>query len=567
MLSNRFFRPTLLSEAAEVKFTIRILEGTGDFTISENNAIACTGKVSIPEDPILEMQDQLEQEINEEEDDEKMHEMLFNKDIYKELRIRGYDYGPKFQGLTEARGDGRKGKAKWTGHWVSFVDSVCHLALVALPIRALFIPIGFQSIRCDPNVLFEAIEQVKRQKEEEKKEEEDKPEFFYFKEQIKPKALDEINPEELKGAEVIADIRPDMSSGEAEETDAMVKQQIKASLGSGEDKMATEILGITNFGNDEERAEDEDKISILPVSFDLNFRSIVTKGLEVKGFIPVNVPRRPGQQGLTLEKYEFIPNFEDSAIESPFKESFFEYVSVCSALAEKVSQISDKLSPLVLNGYKLADDATVKKYADVPEDNYRLMKVLKELIDLKVDPNLNSIEDQKKEPIVLEDALKEIVEKKENNLSFDLISSVVTNERFIRPFIDIVLENSSDKSQIKVLEMSPTKNVVANQLIEKIKASTIGLIGVDYMIATPSPSTIPEDTKAMNLKTLEWDLNTNQFIKDIQSLDLLFYRLTNKSVDTWKLEEQVQALSDALKVCIHFFLWIGFEVNNNFMNQ
>jgi len=106
----RFFRPTLLSESTEVKFVIRILEGTGDITISEGNNIAANGKVSIPEDPILEMQDQLDQEIEELDDDDKMNELLFNKDIYKELRIRGYDYGPKFQGLIEARGDGRRGE-------------------------------------------------------------------------------------------------------------------------------------------------------------------------------------------------------------------------------------------------------------------------------------------------------------------------------------------------------------------------------------------------------------------------------------------------------------------------
>ena len=429
---------------------------------------------------------------------------------------------------------------------------MCHLALVALPIRALFIPMGFQSIRCDPNVLFDAIEEVKKQKEEEKVDDEDRPEFFYFQEKTsKVKALDEINPEEdeIQRKELIGDIRPDMTDKEADEADAMVKQHIKATLGSGEDKMATEILGITNFGEEEDKV-DEDKISILPVSFDLNFRSIVTKGLEVKGFIPVNVPRRPGQQGLTLEKYEFIPNFEDCAIESPFKEAFVEYVSVCSALAEKVTQISDKVSPLQMNGYKLADEALVKKYTDVPEDNYRLMKVFKELIDLKVDPNLNSIEDHKKEPIVLENVIKEIIEKKENNLSTDLISSIVTNERFIRPFIDILLENSNDKTQIKVLEISPNKNVVANQLIEKIKASCIGLIAVDYMIANPSPSTIPEETKALNLKTLEWDFNTNQFIKDIQFLDLLVYRMTNSIANSWKIEDQIQSLSDALKVCL-----------------
>ncbi|CAG2105802.1 unnamed protein product [Medioppia subpectinata] len=475
-----------------------------------------------------------------------MHEILFNKDIYKELRIRGYDYGPKFQGLIEARGDGRRGKAKWTGHWVSFVDSVCHLALVALPIRTLFIPIGFQSIRCDPNVLFEAIEQVKKAKEETTELNEEKPEFFYFRENAKIKALDEINLEDdIKGTEIIGEIRPDMDESETKEADFMVKQQIKAAMVGGEDKMASEILGISNIGLEADNADDEN-ISILPVSFDLNFRSIVTKGLEIKGFIPVNVPRRPGQQGLTLERHEFISHFEDMAIESPFKDNLMEYISVCCSLAEKVSQITPNISKPVLNGYKLADESLVKKYTEVPADDWKVMKVLKELIDLKVDSNLNIIDEQKKDPN-LDNAVKEILQKKENNISTDLIDSVASNERFIRPFVDLVLENSSDRTQIKVLEMSPNRSLMAHRLIQKFKDSCIGLINVDYMVANPSPTAIPEEAKALNLKTLEWDLNTNQFIKDINSLDLLVYRMTNKVTNSWKLENQIQDMNDALK--------------------
>ena len=107
----RFFRPTLLSEGNEVKFTVRILDGTGDFTISEGNSIAATGRIFSPEEPMFEFQEQLEEEPeDDDEDGDDLKETLNNKDIYKELRIRGYDYGPKFQGLVEARGDGRRGE-------------------------------------------------------------------------------------------------------------------------------------------------------------------------------------------------------------------------------------------------------------------------------------------------------------------------------------------------------------------------------------------------------------------------------------------------------------------------
>ncbi len=102
----------MLSEGNEVKFTVRILNGTGDFTISEGNSIAATGRVFSPEDPMFQFQNLLEEELEPEDEDdcEDLKEVLLNKDIYKELRIRGYDYGPKFRGLVEARGDGKRGE-------------------------------------------------------------------------------------------------------------------------------------------------------------------------------------------------------------------------------------------------------------------------------------------------------------------------------------------------------------------------------------------------------------------------------------------------------------------------
>ena len=101
----------MLSANNTVKLVIRILEHTGDFTVTDGPNICCTGRVYVPDDPILELQHKLEEDDSDEvEDKEILNEILYTKDIYKELRVRGYDYGPKFQGLIEARGDGRRGE-------------------------------------------------------------------------------------------------------------------------------------------------------------------------------------------------------------------------------------------------------------------------------------------------------------------------------------------------------------------------------------------------------------------------------------------------------------------------
>ena len=53
----------------------------------------------------LESQNELLEDNGEQTNDSSNESIkLSNKEIYKELRVRGYDYGPSFQGLLEADG-------------------------------------------------------------------------------------------------------------------------------------------------------------------------------------------------------------------------------------------------------------------------------------------------------------------------------------------------------------------------------------------------------------------------------------------------------------------------------
>lgn len=62
------------------------------------------------------------------------------------------------QGLLEATSDGVSGSVEWSGNWMAFADAAMHLALLALPLRALLVPAGFDSVRVEPRVLLEAVE-------------------------------------------------------------------------------------------------------------------------------------------------------------------------------------------------------------------------------------------------------------------------------------------------------------------------------------------------------------------------------------------------------------------------
>jgi hypothetical protein len=83
----------------ETSFDFRYFEETKSFQLIESKTICVSGKVTIPEkfDNFLKFNHILLENLHKfDEIDEKW---LDSKGFYKELRIRGYDYGEEFQGI------------------------------------------------------------------------------------------------------------------------------------------------------------------------------------------------------------------------------------------------------------------------------------------------------------------------------------------------------------------------------------------------------------------------------------------------------------------------------------
>ena len=102
-----------MSETSDIRFTIRILQGNGEFLVFEGPNIVCTGRATVLDSETgLEVQHTIDPAVEEDKKQrsESQFDYLTTKEIYKELRIRGYDYGDKFHGLHEARSDGRIGE-------------------------------------------------------------------------------------------------------------------------------------------------------------------------------------------------------------------------------------------------------------------------------------------------------------------------------------------------------------------------------------------------------------------------------------------------------------------------
>ncbi|GBM24834.1 Fatty acid synthase [Araneus ventricosus] len=139
----KIHRATVLSKEVSTKFLVDITNA-GEFEISEGGITVCTGRI-------------YSQEENEKTDASELlrrkdlkYLPLKQSDIYKELKLRGYDYGPSFQGLVRADLEGNKGLLKWTGEWVVYLDTMLQISILGSPKRALCLPTRIQNMKINP---------------------------------------------------------------------------------------------------------------------------------------------------------------------------------------------------------------------------------------------------------------------------------------------------------------------------------------------------------------------------------------------------------------------------------
>lgn len=76
-------------------------------------------------------------------------EILTNKDIYKELKLRGYQYTGPFRALKRASMKGTRGCIAWLKNWPAFMDNMLQMKILNLDTRALYVPTAIRKIVID----------------------------------------------------------------------------------------------------------------------------------------------------------------------------------------------------------------------------------------------------------------------------------------------------------------------------------------------------------------------------------------------------------------------------------
>lgn len=139
-----FHRATILPKDGSVKFGVNFFDGTGAFEICEGGSLAVSGKITVPEN------------IDNEElplypiDEDKSGLSMSTSDSYKELRLRGYDYGGLFRGITKADASRVTGELQWKDNWVSFMDTMLQFSILGKNMRDLYLPTRIEKIVINP---------------------------------------------------------------------------------------------------------------------------------------------------------------------------------------------------------------------------------------------------------------------------------------------------------------------------------------------------------------------------------------------------------------------------------
>ncbi|XP_028912877.2 LOW QUALITY PROTEIN: fatty acid synthase [Ornithorhynchus anatinus] len=140
---------TILPKTGSVQLEVRLMPASRSFEVSENGNLTVSGKAYQWEEPDASVFDNW-QGAAETPGDPAGENKLSKDDVYKELRLRGYDYGPTFRGILEASGTGKVGKLLWNENWVTFLDTMLQISILGVSQRSLRLPTRISSVYIDP---------------------------------------------------------------------------------------------------------------------------------------------------------------------------------------------------------------------------------------------------------------------------------------------------------------------------------------------------------------------------------------------------------------------------------
>ncbi|XP_063375503.1 fatty acid synthase-like [Cydia amplana] len=139
-------RATIISRDAPVRFLVTIFSGSGEFEICEGGDIVVSGSIRLTNDPASERLPSTTLDTNEQKEDLP----LTSAEVYKILRLRGYNYEGLFSGIQSSDARATYGMIDWAENWISFMDTMLQFDCLGQECRGLYLPTFIQSVVIDP---------------------------------------------------------------------------------------------------------------------------------------------------------------------------------------------------------------------------------------------------------------------------------------------------------------------------------------------------------------------------------------------------------------------------------
>nr|CAH7737538.1 unnamed protein product [Callosobruchus chinensis] len=125
----RFHQATQLPSKGHLSFFVTI-HGSGKFEVVESNVTVVTGRI--------EMTAIRGAQIGH--NDFCLNSAMKMPDIYKELKLRGYNYTGGFRLMQDFDLRNNRGHIKWNDNWVTFMDNMLQMKMLASDTRLLYVP-------------------------------------------------------------------------------------------------------------------------------------------------------------------------------------------------------------------------------------------------------------------------------------------------------------------------------------------------------------------------------------------------------------------------------------------
>ncbi|XP_074599362.1 fatty acid synthase-like [Brevipalpus obovatus] len=487
-----FLRATVLSDKA-VTFRVHYMPYSNSFIISESDTPIATGKIFM----IKNIEEAKENyQISDRESELKtMEEVeshnLSRDDIYKELRNRGYDYGPSFRCLVEADQYGRKGKVEWkevsqlslkSGSiyekiyepelsflktWITYSDSVLQLALLTNRFnRSLFVPTGIETMLVDAEKILANVSAFKERE---------------FRKKSEPKEKESIEEE------------PD-------------KEQAEPKKGEKSEK------------------KDEKSPVIFDVYHDPLTRTIISDGLWMRGLKASLAVRR--SQRVTIETQDFIPFNEPAMLEPKYRAQLESYLETC-----------EKYAALTNTGKDIDDEPLMK-----PDE----IEKLKQNFAFTVDPSfgllnyLISMLRGDEEPVEVTETVQDILIGKDSRYTM--------LNRFLQPSIIIGLNEQiyggQANSSIALLEHNDGRSCYAEMIKTAIEFHSLETCKVAYIFASSQLDPEMKEKISGKASLITWDAES-PLAGDIARVDFLIYKNYSGNVSSFR--SKIEHLTQAIK--------------------